>query len=486
MKQPLATLLGLVAIALSIASCGGGTDGTGAVPPPTATVTSSGVMTKGSVILNGMHFDPAGAMVVDDRGRTAAQLDSGMVIKLLGRSDDGVSGVADRIDVENEARGSIQSIDALSDPHQFTLAGLVVLVDDQTRYANVAGFAALAIGTRVEVHGLRDSGGLLYATRVEAVGAQDGADEMRGPVSDLLTASHVFMLNGTLTVNYAAAVFAPAGASEASLAAGVMVEVRGTLAGNVFVATQIEIEDLEDAVFRGKADENQDVEGFISGFTAHPGVFQVNGRTVQTTSATLFEDGTAADLANDVRVEVDGVLDAQLVLVATRVEFKRPRVILQGLATAVDVSARTVTLPGQLVHANDLTRIDARPAGGGKSESLADVTANVDCVEVRGHMESAVFVAERIRELSQCGADVIQANVTGKDEANSVLSFFGALAATMPVNAEYRDANDALVTRAAFFALINAAGATNQGTLVKLRGTFAAGTFTTEEAEIKD
>jgi hypothetical protein len=215
-------------------------------------------------------------------------------------------------------------------------------------------------------------------------------------------------------------------------------------------------------------------------------VFQVSGLTVQTTSATLFQDGTAADLANDVRVEVDGVLDAQLVLVATKVEFQRTPAILQGLATAVDAAARTVTILGQLVHANDLTRIDARPAGGGKSESLADVIANVDCVEARGHMEGAVFIAERIGELSQCGADVIQANVTGKDEANAVLSLFGALAAAMPANAEYRDANGKLVTRAAFFALINAAGATSQGTLVKLRGTFGAGTFTTQEAEIKD
>src|SRR5262245_40809191 len=64
MKQVLATFLAAIAIAITIASCGGGTDGTGAVPPPTVNVTSSGVMTKGSVILNGIHFDPAGASIV--------------------------------------------------------------------------------------------------------------------------------------------------------------------------------------------------------------------------------------------------------------------------------------------------------------------------------------------------------------------------------------------------------------------------------------
>jgi hypothetical protein len=471
--------------AIMLGACGGGTDGTGAVPPPTATVTSSGVMTKGSVILNGTRFEPATANVIDDRGRTAAQLDTGMVIKLRGRSDDGITGIADRIDVENEARGAVQAIDATANPQRFTVGGLAVLVDDQTLYANLAGFAALAVGARVEVHGLRDSGGLLHATRVEAVAAQDGLDEMRGAVSNVLTGSHQFTLNGS-TVNYSGAAFAPAGASEALLSAGIVVEARGTLNGSVFTATQIEIEDLEDDAFRGRADEKQDVEGFVTGFTVHPGLFQVNGRTVQTTSTTTFQGGTSADLANDVKVEVDGVLDPQLMLVATRIKFERTRVILQGLATAVDPTARTLIVMAQSVRANDLTRIDARPAGGGRSESLADVIANADCVEVRGHMEGAAFVAERIRELNQCNADVIQANVTGKDEANSVLSFFGALVAAMPANAQYLDGNDAAVTRAAFFALVNPAGANGQGTLVKLRGTFAGGTFTTEEAEVKN
>ena len=52
-------------------------------------------------------------------------------------------------------------------------------------------------------------------------------------------------------IDYAGAAFAPAGASEAALANGKLVEVGGTLNGSVFRATQVEIEDLADAVFRG-------------------------------------------------------------------------------------------------------------------------------------------------------------------------------------------------------------------------------------------
>jgi hypothetical protein len=207
---------------------------------------------------------------------------------------------------------------------------------------------------------------------------------------------------------------------------------------------------------------------------------------VRTTATTKFVGGTAADLVNDVKVEVDGVIDAQLVLVAAKVTFRRTRVILQGLATAVDTTARTLVALGQTVRVNDLTRIDARPAGPGLSNSLGDVLANVDCVEARGHMEGARFVAERVRELNQCGADVIQATVSGKDETAATLSFLSGLVAVMPAGAEYYDGAGAPVTRAAFLALVTAGDMNNPGTLVKLRGTFAAGTFTTAVAEVKN
>lgn len=487
MSKSLATLVAAAAIGATIASCGGGTDGTGAIPPPNAAVTSSGVMTKGSVVLNGTHFDPAGATIADDRGRTAAQLDNGMVIKLLGRSDDGLTGVADRINVESEGRGTIQSIDATSAPQRFTVAGLVVLVDDQTVFANIAGFDALTVGARVEVHGLHDSSGLLHASRVEAVGPHDGADEVRGVLSNLLTDVHRFTLNGTITVDYTGAAFTPAGASEASLAAGILIEVHGTLAGNVFTATQVEIEDLADVPFQGDPGQRQEVEGFISGFTVHPGTFKVNGQSVRTTTATAFDGGTAGDLADDGYVEVDGVLDPQRVLVATRVQFKRTRIILQGLTTAVDVAARTVTVMGQVAQANDLTRIHTRPAsGGGNSSSLADLVPNVDCVDVRGHMEGAVLIAERIRELNHCNTPgEIQANVTAKDQATDTLSFFGgSLVASLPADAQFEDGNEMSITCAAFLALVNPAGPNSQGTLVNLRGTFTAGTFVADRGGI--
>ncbi len=52
-----------------------------------------------------------------------------------------------------------------------------------------------------------------------------------------------------------------------------------------------------------------------------PHLFEVNGQPVRLTPNTVFEGGTAADLALNVPVEVTGFFDGEQVLVATEIEF---------------------------------------------------------------------------------------------------------------------------------------------------------------------
>ena len=68
---------------------------------------------------------------------------------------------------------------------------------------------------------------------------------LRGAASSIDTAADTFVINGNINVNYASAAFSPAGAGESSLRSGTVVEIRGTLAGNVFTATQLDFEDLK-------------------------------------------------------------------------------------------------------------------------------------------------------------------------------------------------------------------------------------------------
>ena len=149
----------LAAFALSVlAACGGGggTGGTGATTPPGGgggTVFSTGVMTKGSTIVNGVRFEDTAANIsIDDTPKTALlQLDNGMVVKVVGTvNDDGINGTAQRIKALIEARGTPSSIPPGANPQRLVVLGQTVLVDDQTFYSNGNGFNSITTSTLIE------------------------------------------------------------------------------------------------------------------------------------------------------------------------------------------------------------------------------------------------------------------------------------------------------------------------------------------------
>jgi hypothetical protein len=71
-------------------------------------------------------------------------------------------------------------------------------------------------------------------------------------------------------------------------------------------------------------DDDDEVKGVVSAITgACPEItFTVNRTTVKTTSATRFDDGTCAQIRNNISVEVKGVRQADGILRATRVELE--------------------------------------------------------------------------------------------------------------------------------------------------------------------
>lgn len=457
---------------------GGGTSGTG------APITSSGAMLRGSVIVNGIRFDDSTATVLDDRSRGITGLANGMVVKLRGRAnDDGVNGTAEIVKIENEVRGVVTSVNAAANPQSFVVGSITVLVDDTTVYANLANFAAIVAGTSyVEVHGLRDATGTLRASRVEGQTRDNAnpADELRGTVSNL--APGAFNLGSVVVSHNATTAFSPTGTSAAQLANGTVVEVRGAFtAASTFTATAIDFEDQEDDArgLRGNSGEKSEIEGFITGFSMHPGTFKVGSRTVQTTAATQFVGGSSVDLANNVEVEVEGQLSGTT-LVATKIKFERTRVILTGVPTAVNIGVGTLTVFGKTVTVNNLT--DLRT-------SLANITPNVTRVEVRAFTSATgTLLAERVEQSNSGGGrDIVQARVSTENESSFTLALLGDINAALGgAGVQFRDTGDNPITRAQFFAAVTPAGATSPGNLVKVKGSFAGGTLTAEEAEMEN
>ena len=248
------TLLVALAAAL-LSACGGGSGGGSGA---SASTVSTGVMTKGSIIVNGVRFEDTTANIsIDDTPKSATALQDGMVVKVLGTvAEDGVNGMAQRVKALVEVRGKPTSVSPLASPQSLVLHGQTVFVDDQTVYSNLAGFGAITTTTLIEVHGLRDASGRIRATRIEAHAGQMGdsaVDEIRGVVSGGTGTNPATFNLGAQAVSAAGAVIVPAGATYQN---GSVVEVYCTqpcLSAGVFQASRLKVEDAQDAAFQPAA-----------------------------------------------------------------------------------------------------------------------------------------------------------------------------------------------------------------------------------------
>jgi hypothetical protein len=198
---------------------------------------------------------------------------------------------------------------------------------------------------------------------------------------------------------------------------------------------------------------------------------------VQTNASTRFENGSAADLADNARVEAEGHQFSGTMLIAEKIEFKRARVILTGVATVTGTipGNGTLVVLGKSVQITSLTEI----------RQNAGITSG-ERVEVRGFVDSAgTVVAERVDDNPSGGnKDIVQARVTA--ENGNILTLL-AINADLSVANQFFDANELPITRDAFLAAVTPAPAPG-GTLVKVKGTFNSGTNTiaVEEAELEN
>jgi hypothetical protein len=481
-------------IALTVSACGGGGGGDTTASGGTGGtgIVSIGVMNKGSVILNGVRFEDTTAnILIDDTPKTAAALQNGMVVKVLGSvNDDGINGTAQRVKALVEVRGQPTSVNSAASPQSLVVLGQTVIVDDQTVYSNLANFAAINTSTLIEVHGLRDTIGQVRATRIEANAAQMGdnlVDEIRGVVISGAGTNPTSFTLGSQPVNAIGAVIAPAGASYQN---GSVVEVHCTVrpcvsGGGVFQASRVVVEDSEDSAFNPGSGQRFEAEGLISGFTAHPGNFSVAGTPVTTTGSTRFEGGVATDLANNVKVEAEGTWNGSRLL-ASKIEFKRSVVRLQG-ATA---NAAGQSFDLQIANSTYVVRIEL--------DSLTDgsVPANgLACVQVRGQRKSPasplVVTAGEIRtSCSSSDRHFIQAPVELESPETTITLLGFSLNVSSPTDTpQWQDVNDQGISRTAFFnavtpATTNAAGISRPGTLVKV--IFNDGASTVRQVELED
>ncbi len=330
----------LLAAAAALVACGGGSGMSGTTPPGSTPVMATGTITGfGSIYVNGVHFKTTSA-TIRKNGQVVAQsaLRVGEIARIKGSKNDS-EGNADSVDVDENVVGPIAAIDTTL--NTLTVLGQTVKIDAGTSFSSdvqPADITGLKVADFVEVSGLTAADGSISATRIGRE-ASAGTLQVLGTVASVDTVAHTFMINA-LIVNYSAA----------------------NLTGN---------------------HEDMEREGLITRFASATD-FDVAGEPVTTTSATVYRNGTEADLALNVKVEVEGSFNSSNVLVADVVSFHHNGgVELQSTVTAVDTTAGTLTVLGVEITVTSTTRFEDRSSAQVEMFSLSNISVG-DTVDVRG------------------------------------------------------------------------------------------------------
>lgn len=465
-------------LAFGMAACGGG-GGYGSTPPPNNPPPAGGIdgvgvaigpiTNFGSIFVNGVEFSTSNAQVrIDDNPGTESQLKVGQVVKVKGRiANDGRTGTAETVNFNDAVEGPVQSVDLAAGT--LIVLGQVVRVTATTLFDNSfanPSLAGIAIGSVVEVSGFPNGAGEIVATRIEPKPA-GGVFELFGVVSSL--SGTRFNLSTTVVD------FATAALPDGSPTNGACVEVKGSVfAGGVLTATRVEVESCTLAVANGDRGE---IEGFITRFVSATD-FSIGTQAITTTASTVYDNGTAAGLALNVKVEVEGSFNASGTLVATEVDFKPDNSArLLGTIESINAANSSVSIFGVTAQTSVGTSFEDKSSANLRPLTFAALRTG-DYLEVRGFEEAtagtmtAVLVEredlDARRELRGMATNVAQPN----------LRILG-VSVTTEAGTEFRGVDDLPIDATTFFQQ-----APNQ--IVEVRGTWNGSAFAATRAELED
>jgi Domain of unknown function (DUF5666) len=245
-------------------------------------------------------------------------LSTGQVVEVYGILDPANNRVvATRVEAEDSAsvyklRGQIASLDTTA--KTFSINGQVIsyasLPAAQVPPGLVNGQYVRVRLQTTQVNGQWVATGIRGGLRVpDAV-----RDSHVEGVITSFTSTSSFQVNG-LPVDASNATF-PDGTD--GIVLGARVEVEGSVANGVIVATKVEIEER-----RSPADRLLELRGEIGNLNTTDKTFALRGVTVWYGGTVEYRDGSETRLANGARVEVKGVLASDRTrLEARRIEFK--------------------------------------------------------------------------------------------------------------------------------------------------------------------
>jgi hypothetical protein len=399
----------LVAAAF-LAACGSSGDSGGGNQVTRGEITAK---SAGGITVNGVQLSAAASAVrVDDAPGGLDDLQVGMVVTARGEFDDR-SGSASEIRFEHQVEGRVDD----KGTDFIVVGGLRVQVDDSTHFgaSHPGRLDDVAVGSVVGVSGVpvgpsgTDDKGGLRASRIDDSPLSGDSFDVKGFVSNLAGGTFELRISPDATGYYL--VDASGLGTVAGLSDGAYVEAHAAsapVAGTPpviasFTASAIEIEDRF-----GQAEI--EIEGYVTSLTVAKDGFFVDGVPVRTGASTRYALGVKDDLVDGAKVEVEGRLDDQGVLVARKVSFRPGARITAAISGFTGTDMVLLGIPVQIPS---YVRDD-----------LAAALGNGVKVEVRGNPSadgSGGVVAHRLKDPTGNDERVfIRAIATAKSDASGI------------------------------------------------------------------
>lgn len=467
----LATSLPLVLV-----GCGGGGGGSApqagapvANPQPSAgpSFVKVGAITGfGSVFVDGERFETSSSStsyLKDDVDVDEDDFEIGMIVRVRGSSQN-ASGewIADDVEFDEELTGPVDSVAGDS----FVALGQTVLVSDDTNFDDGLRLSDLSPGDIVEVSGFRNANDEIEASYVERESLAGTDDyEVRGQIRDLDSAAQTFRIGGLL-VDYSGADLDDL---DAGLANGRLVEVedesRAYSPGD-FVLNATEVEGEYFAEFKDEDDDDLDGDGIsdrddddadsdrefeLTGVVTSvidQFRFFIGSIEVEHDANTEFDGGTASDIEEGVRLEVEGTFVGQRLL-AEEIEFEDNESQVSGIINSV--ADNSIVVLGVEVDISSAEIDD--DIGDDDSSSGGDLMAG-DFVEVEGTERNGVLVAEEVEREDDEDSE-LRGTVEALDATALTVTILGQ---TIITNADTRfeDDDDETLSATEFFARLQA------------------------------
>jgi len=471
----IASLFGLV-----VAGCSDSDSYTPPVTPPVETtdvVTVGPITGFGSVIVNGTVYGTDGATVmVDGESGTMGDLQVGMIVSVFGEKNDTTGAVqAGEIRFGVDLEGPISSRNAAS--NSFVVLGRTVLVDELT-VIDDATFDTLAVGNVVRVSGQFRSEERIQATHVHRVANTYQAGmhmHVKGEIANLDIGNQRFSLGGQIC-DYSGATLELGGND---LANGLYVEVTSTtpMGSGDLLLDRIQAKDRDrDRDQLCSSDCDFELEGYVTTFVSAVEFF-VDEQPVTTTATTVYVNGTVDTLALDIKVKIDGTLDADGVLVADRIVFCLPSLVeIEAALEALDTDAGTLTILGRTVTANEFTMFRDNSALGMQTFSFDDLAVG-DWLEIRAYLDGATIVATRIERDAADDSVTLKAPV---DEINRPSITLLGITATSDQDTVFQNVACEVIDADTFF------GTVEIGDLVKTEGSWDGAAILAEKMFLRE